>query len=61
MLGGGGGSDDEDGNDKTDDSYLDELGWRITREIMDRMDSSDWQRLDLKDGKRSGAQCGAAL
>ena len=45
ILGGGGGSDDDD--DKTDDSDLDEPGWRITRKIMDRVDSSDWLRSEL--------------
>ena len=40
MLGGGGGLDDDD--DETDDLDLDEPGWRITREMMDRVDSSDW-------------------
>ena len=40
MLGGGGGSDD-DGDNETDDSDLDETGWRITHEMMDRVDSSD--------------------
>ena len=52
MLGGGGGSDDDDGDDETDDSDLDEPGWRITREIMDRVDSSDWLRSELGDGGR---------
>ena len=41
-MGGGGGSEDDDGDDETDDSDLDEPGWRITREMMDRVDSSDW-------------------
>ena len=50
MLGGGGGLDDDDGNDETDDSGLDEPGWRITREMMDHVDSSDWLRLELGDG-----------
>ena len=50
MPGGGGGSDDDNGDDKTDDSDLDEPGWRITREMMDRVDSSDWLRLELGDG-----------
>ena len=49
MLGGGGGSDDDDGNDKTDDSDLDEPGWRITREMLDHVDSSDWLRSELGD------------
>ena len=49
MLGGGRGSDDDD-DDETDDSDLDEPGWRITREMMDRVDSSDWLRLELGDG-----------
>ena len=48
MLGGGGGLDDDD--NETDDSGLDELGWRITREMMDRVDSSDWLRSELGDG-----------
>ena len=50
MLGRWGGSDDDDGDNKTDDLDLDEPGWRITREIMDRVDSSDWLRLELGDG-----------
>ena len=50
MLGGGRGSDDDDGDNKTDDSDLDEPGWRITREMMDHVDSSDWLRLELGDG-----------
>ena len=50
MLGGGGGLDDDNGNDETDDSDLDDPGWRITREMMDRVDSSDWLRLELGDG-----------
>ena len=50
MLGGVGGSDDDDDDDKTEDSDLDEPGWRITREMMDRMDSSDWLRSELGDG-----------
>ena len=41
MLGGGGGSDDNDGDDETDDSDIDEPGWRITREMMDCVDLSD--------------------
>ena len=44
MLGGGGGSDDNDGNNEMDDSDLDEPGLRITRKMMDRVDSSDWLR-----------------
>ena len=40
MLGGGG-SDDDDGNDETDNSDLDDPGWRITRKMMDCVDSSD--------------------
>ena len=47
MLGGGGRSDDDDGDDKTYDSDLDDPGLRITREMMDRVDSSDWLRLEL--------------
>ena len=52
MLGGGGGSDDDDGdgNDETDDSDLYDPGLRITREMMDRVDSSDWLRSELGDG-----------
>ena len=50
MLGGGVGSDDDNGDDETDDSDLDEPGWRITREMMDRVDSSDWLRSELGDG-----------
>ena len=50
MLGGGGGSYDDDGDDKTEDSDLDEPGWSITREMMDRVDSSDWLRSELGGG-----------
>ena len=50
MLGGGGGSDDGGGDDKTEDSDLDDPVWRITREMMDRVDSSDWLRSELGDG-----------
>ena len=50
MLGGGIGSDDIDGDDETDDLDLNEPGWRITREMMDRVDSSDWLRSELGDG-----------
>ena len=50
ILGGGGGSDDNDDDDETDDSDLDEPGWRITREMMDRVDSLDWLRSELGDG-----------
>ena len=42
LLGGGGVSEDD--NDETDNSDLDEPGWRITHEMMDRVDSSDWLR-----------------
>ena len=48
MLGRGRGSDKDD--DETDDSYLDDPGWRITRKMMDRVDSSEWLRLELGDG-----------
>ena len=47
MLGGGGRSDD--GDDETYDSDLDKSVWRITREMMDRMDLSDWLRSELGD------------
>ena len=50
MLGGGEGSDDDDGDDEMDNSDLDEPGWRITREIMDRVDSSDCLKSELGDG-----------
>ena len=50
MLRGGGGSDDGDGDDETDDLDLDKPGWRITREMMDCVDLSDWLRLELGDG-----------
>ena len=50
MVGGGGGLDDDDGDEETDDSDLDEPGWRITREMMDRVDSLDWLRSELRDG-----------
>ena len=49
MLGGWGGSNDDDGDDETDDSDLDETGWRMTREMMDHVDSSDWLRSELGD------------
>ena len=49
ALGGGGRSDDDD-DDETDDSGIDEPGWRITREMMDCVDSSDWLRSELGDG-----------
>ena len=41
TLVGGGGSDDDGVDDEPDDSDLDEPGWRMTREMMDRVDSSD--------------------
>ena len=50
MLGEGGGSDDDDGDNEMDDSDLDDPGWRITRKMMDRLDSLDWLRLELGDG-----------
>ena len=50
MLGGGGGSDNDGGDDETEDSDLDEPGWRITRKMMDRVDLSDWLRSELGDG-----------
>ena len=50
MLGGEGGSDDNDGNNEMEDSDLDEQGLRITREMMDCVDSSDWLRSELGDG-----------
>ena len=50
MLGGGGGSDDDDGDDETDDSDLDDPGWRITRKMMHRVELLDWLRLELGDG-----------
>ena len=50
SLGGGGGSDKDNGDNKTDDSDLDEPGYRITRKMMDRVDSSDWLRSELGDG-----------
>ena len=49
MLGGGGGSDKDNGDNKTDDSDLDEPGYRITRKMMDRVDSSNSLRSDLGD------------
>ena len=33
-----------------DNLDLDEPGWRITREMMDHVDSSDWLRSELGDG-----------
>ena len=50
MTGEVGGSDDDNRDDKTDDSDLDEPGWRITCEMMDCVDSFDWLRLELGDG-----------
>ena len=50
MLRGGGVSDDDDGNDETDALDLDEPGWRITRKMMDRVDSLDWLRSELGEG-----------
>ena len=50
MLGGGGVSYNNNGDDETDDSDLDEPGWRITREMMDPVDSLDWLRSELGDG-----------
>ena len=50
MLGGGEGLDDDDDDDETGDSDLDEPGLRITCEMMDRVDSSDWLRSELRDG-----------
>ena len=50
ILGGGGGSDDDDGGDETDDSDLDEPGWRITPKMMDIVDLSDWLRSELGGG-----------
>ena len=47
MLGGGGGSNVNDGDDETDESDLDNPGWCITREMMDRMDLLDWLRSEL--------------
>ena len=49
MLRGGGGSEKDDGNDETDDSDLDEPGYRITREMTDCVDSPNWLRLELRD------------
>ena len=53
MLGGGGGldgDDGDDGDDETEDSDLDEPVLRITREMMDRVDLSDWMRSELGGG-----------
>ena len=50
MLGGGGGSDNDNGEDEMDDSDLDDPGWRITHDMMDRVDLSDWLRSELGDG-----------
>lgn len=36
--------------DDDDDSDLEMEGWRITKEMMDRIDSSDWIRQELQDG-----------
>ena len=50
MMGGGVVSYDDDGDDETDDLNLDKPGLRITRKIMDRVDLSDWLRLELGGG-----------
>ena len=50
MLGGGKGPNNDGGDNETDYSDLDDPGWRITREMMDRVDLSDWLRLELGDG-----------
>ena len=50
MLGGGGVLDDGNDDDETDDSDLYEPGWRITRKMMDRVDSLEWLRLEMGDG-----------
>ena len=34
----------------SDDDSLDDHGWRITKEMMDRMDDSSWLRQELSDG-----------
>ena len=47
---GGGSDDDDDGDDEPEDSDLDEPGWRITRKMIDRVDSSDWLRSELGGG-----------
>ena len=49
MLGGGEGLDDDDDDDETGDSDLDEPGLRITCEMMDCMNSSDWLISELGD------------
>jgi len=36
--------------DEDEDEDLDADGWRITREMMDRIDNSDWLRKELSDG-----------
>ena len=36
--------------DDDDDSDLELEGWRITKEMMDRIDSSDWIKTELQDG-----------
>ncbi|GFH50242.1 hypothetical protein CTEN210_06718 [Chaetoceros tenuissimus] len=36
--------------DDDDDSDLELEGWKITKEMMDRIDSSDWIRQELQDG-----------
>ena len=40
--------DDSDNNDDSDEE--DREGWRITREMMDRLDESSWLRTELADG-----------
>ena len=51
--------DDGDSDDETDDSDLDEPGWRITHEMMDCVDLSDWMRSELGDGVTDGQSDGA--
>ncbi len=34
----------------SDDDSIDEHGWRITKDMMDRMDNSSWLRKELSDG-----------
>jgi len=39
-----------DEDDDSDDDEIDEHGWRITKDMMDRIDNSSWLRKELADG-----------
>ncbi len=40
----------EDDEDSDGDEFDDQEGWRITRDMMDRLDNSSWLRKELEDG-----------